>query len=100
MIMRQMITKASHVHSNNPFIKYWFQNVFYICLTPCMHYRAKTGNIHSKFPHSQLNYTVYYLSPKYKSLLPKYLLCYNLEYGLAILTKGFSPFESELHNHP
>ena len=37
---------------------------FTICLAPCTIYRAKTSNITVSL-HLQLNYTVYYSSPKH-----------------------------------
>ena len=46
-------------------------------LCPNYGYRAKTGNTVSEFTHSNWIVPSYYLSPKYKSLLPKYLIHFS-----------------------
>ena len=67
------------------------QNMYYISLTPGTNYRVKTGNNIIEFTHSKWIMQSYFSSPKYKSLIPKYIsLLYTLEHGYAIVTESFS----------
>ena len=91
------------------FIPTWYylviQNTYItFLLAQCTSHEYKTGNDVSEFTHSNWILLSYYSSPNtrvwflniwYTSLTSVHS---NLEHGLAILTKTFSPLRSVLHN--